>query len=61
MTEWQPIDTAPAGTDILLCFSKDTQRVGYFNGRHWLQDGEPFDWEPTHRMALPPPPSEVKE
>jgi hypothetical protein len=55
---WQPIKTAPAGRDILLCWAGTSEmRVGYDNGRGWLCDGVSFDAEPTHWMPLPEPPA----
>jgi hypothetical protein len=57
-SEWQTIDVAPAGRDILLCWPSGAMRVGYFNGNGWLCDGVKFDEEPTHWMLLPDPPVE---
>lgn len=56
MSEWQPIETAPAGKDILLCWPDGEQRVGYFNGNGWLCDGVSFDSDPAYWMPLPPAP-----
>lgn len=59
--QWQPLDTAPAGSDILLCWPSGVRRVGYFNGKGWLCDGVSFDEEPTRWMPLPAPSRDTEE
>jgi hypothetical protein len=56
MGDWQHIETAPAGEDILLCWPAGTMRVGYNNGHGWLCDGESFETQPVYWMPLPKPP-----
>ena len=59
MTGWQPIETAPAGIDLLLLFEGGEQRVGYFNGGGWLMDGTEFELNgPCYWMPLPQPPED---
>lgn len=62
MSEWQPIETAPAGEDVLLYWPSGAQRVGYFNGNGWLIDGMKFDFDcdPSYWMPLPDPPNVTK-
>jgi hypothetical protein len=62
--EWQPIETAPHDTLVLLfSFSDGKQEVGYASSgsRRKLSDGSivsNMSWHghATHWMPLPPPP-----
>lgn len=60
---WQPIDTAPDDTEILVWSA--TQSGTYLAIRKrdgwWTADACPFEWTelvdlPTHWMAIPQPP-----
>lgn len=55
MGEWQPIETAPKGKDVLLFFPKVEGR-NYL--REWIRVGFKDDCirKPTHWMPLPEPP-----
>ncbi|WP_103171560.1 DUF551 domain-containing protein [Paracoccus sp. SY] len=60
---WQPIDTAPKDGTPVLCFTPDDHfspvtgmDVLWFDGGHWLYNGDPWPWNPTHWMPLPEPP-----
>lgn len=66
MSEWQPIETAPAGTELLLLAEKligsdsypiDFMAVGMLDTwctRGWVDhDGELLSFKPTHWMPLP--------
>ena len=71
-TGWQPIETAPkdGGVSVLLYVRNSkhwkgeepaTMCVGYwadFNGGRWVHGSI---GEPTHWMALPPPPGDAQE
>ena len=57
--EWQPIETAPSGTMILIC-SMVTQEVNRWAFVDWVVNGgfvlHP-KWSGTHWMPLPEPPN----
>lgn len=63
MSEWQPIETAPRGSDNEF-LGWDGQLIDK-TWEGWDEDGKPVyvradwcSWEPTHWMQLPPPPKE---
>lgn len=67
---WQPIETAPKSTEVLVCGWCDNKPGnGYWmatatcvDGR-WLSDPESSDnwyYPPTHWMSLPQPPKPVE-
>jgi hypothetical protein len=73
---WQPIETAPLSTVVLLAVdSGDEQRVfpGYLSHDslrqewYWLVAVSPgwenlhYTWAPSHWRHLPPPPTETTE
>ena len=56
---WQPIETAPIGTKILLGWSThDLRVVGLFLQGQWVDamEGSTFQPDPTHWQPLPEPP-----
>lgn len=64
MQEWQPIETAPRnGTEILVMLeNKDMHivyghRYDFGNKFEWAQFDGPNNYNPTHWMPLPKPPS----
>ena len=70
MSEWQTIDSAPyadfESTHPLDCLVWSSKIGGVRQGRVWrYPDGEPYgqangysgEWEISHWMPLPPPPS----
>jgi hypothetical protein len=56
MSEWQPIETAPSGTILLMCSMK-AQEVRTCMYVDWLVDGklcgDSTRPDPTHWMPLP--------
>lgn len=74
--EWQPIETAPKDSEILLWFPRWKAKTGRFQADkysarprpYWTMDAERL-WgvrdvrlnQPTHWMPLPPPPEKVPE
>ena len=67
---WQPIETAPRdGTDVLLYEGGEYERIymGFYANtidrggkkvyQFWDIGSEPWNWEPTHWMPLPEPPT----
>lgn len=69
MSEWQPIETAPTDTELLLFakvhmaldnYTADFLSVGMLETwytHEWVDhDGEPLSFIPTHWMPLPKPP-----
>lgn len=67
--EWRPIDTAPKNRRLLLADNaSEVVSTGYFDRwtKGWKNEsdiyedyGAPYhnEWEPTHWMPLPKPPS----
>ena len=60
MSEWQPIETAPKETTVLLVDKNDNLYVGYYIRRQSRWVSMPCEWRiyPTHWMPLPAPPKE---
>jgi hypothetical protein len=64
MTEWQPIETAPKdGTLVDLWSGLHGNRwtdYSWAAGRWWRYSFgyEPFEFNPTHWMPIPSPPTE---
>jgi hypothetical protein len=62
-SEWQPIETAPRDTDVLLALwaygipggERYYQVAQSTDGEHWTTECAPI-WKPTHWMPLPLPP-----
>jgi hypothetical protein len=61
MSEWQPIETAPLKTEVLLYVPRRLGAIvamGSNNtGTQWWSRNL-GDLKPTHWMALPPPPAQ---
>lgn len=65
--EWQPIETAPSGTEVLLCamptWYRDETSYGVGTVEIWAE-GAGSDWQwafsPTHWRPLPEPPARTK-
>ena len=63
MTDWQPIDTAPDDTEVLVygawieggSFKGVTMAVLSYDGNIWFCEGDHME-EITHWMPLPEPP-----
>lgn len=61
MTDWQPIETAPKETRVLVWRPRETDEndahagVDIFLGKYWWHSR--FHQQPTHWMPLPGPPS----
>lgn len=57
LSAWQPIETAPKKTDLLLYDPEVGIGIGHiFSGDYW-QIGEDDFCHPTHWMPLPDPPA----
>ncbi len=56
--EWQPIETAPKTTQLILAYNGDIYMLIFWNGGYWYEwgIGEVKGAEPTHWMPLPEPP-----
>jgi len=73
MSTWQPIETAPTNTSVLI-FIPNAEHYGegiyrglqvdMRTGRHWTVSGLHMGrdcgttWQPTHWMPLPDPPEQ---
>lgn len=73
MSEWQPIETCPRGTYVLMCagppealgpgFLEWKYRLGGMGGlgvTHGILFDWPWGFRPTHWMPLPEPPTPDK-
>ncbi len=68
MCEWQPIETAPKNTDVLVYVLDGYEKMGVAMFHTYAyKDGGWWQWEheyqvreivPTHWMPLPDPPQE---
>jgi hypothetical protein len=67
MQEWQPIESAPIGSCVLVAFHEwdDTtqkQIIAFAqssDGDHWYeQESHSLIWTPTHWMPIPEPPKQ---
>ena len=64
MSEWQPIETAPKETRVLLWVPLDKQKWAIRSGGYdlyygrWFYDGPQDDHQPTHWVPLPDPPKD---
>jgi hypothetical protein len=57
---WQPIDSAPAGIDIIGYWQNGEMHTGSTNGDEWFPmfGSDDASWSmPTHWQPLPPPPT----
>ncbi len=62
--KWQPIETAPKNTPVLIWILGEIRHAYLKSGggwNHWLtvsgKYGMPKDYPPTHWMPLPAPPT----
>ena len=58
MSEWQPIETAPSGVDLILYVENNMTVVAMLAEQDWL-DRCGYNVYPTHWMSLPAPPQDA--
>jgi len=63
MSNWQPIETAPEGADILGfcpgCVKTSKVKVMHRMGASWVTQGQ-MSVAPTHWMPIPEPPNVIE-